>query len=429
MSLETTESSDALDESIKSELQVEQEEVKADFGGIKQTLYTVEQPYGKWPIPVNMSPNPTVDRMLTYLDRTGFCGCLFIGMSGTGKTTMAKMFLHKIHEKKPQMVIHHYSRDDIQQMSKHIENLQQGLDHCLFYDDASFSLEKLRKDEINAIAQNLTYIRHQTKGKVLVFLIIHYSKAISRFFRNVPFAFLTSISQEEVLSFQDVWPHGRYKFRDYAWYVQQMMFYSYWKFEVDRYEQKYIRYDTDRPFRLSLALEGNSIHYLVYHKLACSICDPDNKSKNIVNSQQLVDHYVNGYGVDRARGMLRLYSFAKHGLKVIDSNRLAIWQSLSEYDKNNHIDWNHVNELLDEQTTKKRRRSYIKKSQTQQEKLELATISKDELVEQEKFYEQFEALDNKSPPEAELSDMEQKLISNQIAEGSDAGTQNNMPYD
>lgn len=425
MALEVSEQAEQQDDIITNQLEVKQQETKSDFGGIKQTLYTIDQPYGKWPIPVSMSPNPTVDRILTYLDRTGFCGCLFIGMSGTGKSTMAKMFLHKIHEKKPQMVLHHYQRDDIQQMSKHIESLQQGLDHALIYDDASFSLEKLKKEQINAIAQNLTYIRHQTKGKVLVFLIIHYSKAISRFFRNVPFAFLTSISQEEVLSFQDVWPHGRYKFRDYAWYVQQMMFYSYWKFEVDRYEQKYIRYDTDRPFRLSLALEGNSIHYLVYHKLTCSICDPDSKSKNIVNSQQLVDHYVNGYGVDRARGMLRLYSFAKHGLKVIDSNRLAIWQSLSEFDKNNHIDWKEVNTILDEQTTKKRRRTYIKKENKILEQVKLGTITQEELDEQLRFQEQFEALDDKTDPKTELSDMDLKLISNQ----SNDGTQNNMPYD
>ncbi|NIQ14298.1 MAG: hypothetical protein GTO02_07810 [Candidatus Dadabacteria bacterium] len=414
MALEQTEKKDD-----EPKLEIKTEEPKQDFGGIKQTLYTDPNTHEKYAIPVNMSPNPTVDRILTYLNRTGFCGCLFIGMSGTGKSTMAKMFLHKIHEKKPQMVIHHYERDDIQNMSKHIEGLQQGLDHALLYDDASFSLEKLKKEDVNAIAQNLTYIRHQTKGKVLVFLVIHYSKAISRFFRNVPFAFLTSISMEEVHSFQDVWPHGRYKFRDYSWYVQQMMFNSYWKFEVDRYEQKYIRYDTDRPFRLSLALEGNMIHYMVYHKLSCSICDPDSKEKKIVNSQQLIDHYKNGYGADRARAMLRLYSFAKHGLKVIDSNRLSIWKSISEYDKNNNINWKNVNELLDEQTTRKRRKTYIKKDKHKKQMQQLESISKEEEIERSEFEQNLEQLDSKLPPQ----ELDAKLLENITKEAIDE------PYD
>jgi len=398
-----------------TELKEKATKVEQDFGGIKQTLYTDPLTHEKFAIPVNMSPNPTVDRILTYLNRTGFCGCLFIGMSGTGKSTMAKMFLHKIHEKKPQIVIHHYQRDDIQQMSSHIDTLQQGLDHALMYDDASFSLEKLKKEQVNAIAQNLTYIRHQTKGKVLVFLVIHYSKAISRFFRNVPFAFLTSISMEEVHSFQDVWPHGRWKFRDYAWYVQQMMFNSYWKFEVDRYEQKYIRYDTDRPFRLGLALEGNMIHYMVYHKFSCSICDPDAKEKMIVNSQELVDHYINSYGMDRARGMLRLYSFAKHGIKAIDSNRLSIWKSISEYDKNNNINWKTVNELLDAQTTRKRSRTYIKQEKQKRLVKKMEGITKDEREEEDTFKKSMDALDSKIVP----SELDSKLLENITKEALD----------
>ena len=390
-----------IDPKVKSNVE-STKDIVSDFGGIKQTLYTDPLTHEKYAIPVNMSPNPTVDRILTYLNRTGFCGCLFIGMSGTGKSTMAKMFLHKIHEKKPQIIIHHYERDEIQEMSKHIDGLQQGLDHALMYDDASFSLEKLKKEEVNAIAQNLTYIRHKTKGKVLVFLVIHYSKAISKFFRNVPFAFLTSISMEEVHSFQDVWPHGRYKFRDYSWYVQQMMFNSYWKFEVDRYEQKFIRYDTDRPFRLSLALEGNMIHYLVYHKHSCTVCDPDSATKKIVNSQQLIDHYVNGYGQDRARAMLRLYSFAKHGLKVIDSNRLSIWKSISEYDKDNNINWQNVNELLDKQTTRKRSRTYIKKDKHKSNMQKLDTITKEEVEERDDFNRQLDQLDEKTLKPSEI---------------------------
>ena len=316
-------------------------------------------------------------------------------MSGTGKTTLVRYMIHQLHMKK-NFVLHYYERNDIQKMTQHIDGLQEGLDHILFYDDASFALEQLRKEEILKIAQNLTYIRHQTKGNVIVFLSIHYSKAISRFFRNVPFAILTSITMEEVASFQDVWPHGRYKFKDFAWYFQQMMFNSYWRFEVDRWRNKFYKYETDKPFRLSLALEGNAIHFMVYLKATCAICDP--KKGKPINSQGLVDHYVHGYGAARARAMLRLYSFAKHGLKVIDSNRLSIWKSISEYDKNNKIDWQSVNDLLDEQTTKRRRRHYIKKGEinNQLDQLKESVEIREDEEKQEEFLKQAsETLDKK----------------------------------
>lgn len=398
---------------------------KAKWGGVKTTMFTDPNTMEKYPIPVSMSPMPTVDRILTYLSKTGFCGILCIGMSGTGKTTLVRYLIHQLHEKK-NFVLHYYDRNDIQKMTSHIENLQSGLDHILFYDDASFALEQLSKTEILKIAQNLTYIRHQTKGKVIVFLSIHYSKAISRFFRNVPFAILTSITMEEVASFQDVWPHGRYKFKDFAWYFQQMMFNSYWRFEVDRWRNKFYKYETDKPFRLSLALEGNAIHYMVYLKQTCAICDP--KKGKPIASQGLVDHYVQGYGENRARAMLRLYSFAKHGLNVIDTNRLSIWKSISEFDKNNKIDWLEVNKLLDEQTTKRRRRHYIKKTEynKQLDQLNEDTKIREELQDQQQFNEETtEAIDNKKSKK----DSEDPQSEDQSSDLLDSSNPDSFNYD
>ncbi len=332
------------------------------YEGVKTTLFTDPSTLQKYPIPVNMSPNPTVRRILTYLDRTGFLGILNIGMSGTGKSTWSRMLVHLLHQNR-NFVIHWYSRDDIAKMDREIKSLEKGLNHIMIFDDASFALEKLKKEDVNRIAQQLTYVRHDVKGQVIVIMNIHYSKAISRFFRNVPFVFLTSITMEEVHTFQDVWPHGRYKFRDFAWYYQQMMFNNEWIFEVDRWTGKKIKYDTDKPFRLGLAMEGNGLHFFVYLKSSCHICDPDFNAKRIMNSQELVDHFVDAYGKDRARAMIRLYSFARHGMKVIDSKRLAIWHTLAEFDRSNSINWKNVNKILDKNLTRKRSRTYIKKKE------------------------------------------------------------------
>src|SRR3990172_1310690 len=398
---------------------------KKEFSGVKTTLFRNPADGTQWPIPVSMSPMPTVDRILTYVDRTGFCGILCIGMSGTGKSTLAKYLVHQIHQKR-NFIVHWYERDDIQNLDKEIKHLQVGASHIMVFDDASFSLEQLKREQINKIAQNLTYVRHDVRGQVIIIMNIHYSKAISRFFRNVPFAFLTSISQEEVHSFVDVWPHGRWKFKDFAWYYQQMMFNSKWVFEVDRWTNKTITYRTDEPFRLGLAMEGNYIHFFVYLKDGCTACDPDYNIKKLANSKDLVDHFIKSYGVNRARSMLKLYAFARHGKKAIDSNRYAIWKSISEYDKNNRINWDNVIGELNK-TLKVRRRVYLKKDHMTEQAQALEQLpAGDPEVERIKTEQEIEFAQQLEEQLAELQENQDKVI----PMGYDPETSNpaTMPY-
>jgi len=367
--------------------------LKKSYEGVKTTLFTDPNTMQKWPIPVSMSPTPTIDRILNYLDRTGFCGILNIGMSGSGKSTWSRMLVHMLHQRR-NFQVHWFYRDDIQKLDRIIHNLTKGIDHIVILDDASFALDKLAKNDINRVAQALTYIRHDVRGKVIVMMNIHYSKALSRFFRNVPFVFLTSITMEEVHTFSDVFPHARWKFKDFAWYYQQMMFSNEFRFEVDRWTGKKMKYLTDRPFRLGLALEGNIVHFFVYLRDSCMICDEDYNAKKIMNSDELVQYYVDAYGKDRARSMIRLYSFAKHGLKVIDSKRLSIWNSLADMDGQNQINWKNVNGILDKELTRKRRRTYLKKSGVQSQQIALGEIgnepekSDEELTKEEKLFKQ-----------------------------------------
>jgi hypothetical protein len=53
---------------------------------------------------------------------------------------------------------------------------------------------------------------------------IHYSKAIGKYWRNIPFYFLTSISSEETQSYEDVFGSGaKWKLRDFSYLFHNMM--------------------------------------------------------------------------------------------------------------------------------------------------------------------------------------------------------------
>jgi len=349
---------------VKDQLAEAKEEAeKEEYHGIKTTLFRDPTSGEKFKIPAVFSPNPLAKNILSYLSNTGFVHILSIGQSGSGKTTWTKYLVHQLHELK-NFQIHWYMRDEIQQLDKIISRLQKGINHVIVLDDASFTLEELPKEKVNEIAKKLTYIRHEVKSDVIVIMNIHYSKAIKKFFRSVPFTYLTSINMEEVNSFQDVFGgYSRYKLKDFSRYYQQMMLKGKWTIEIDKWENKVQTYHTNKPFRVALANEINYLHFFYYTKASCDICDPDFQTKRIVDTAQLVSTIVDKYGKDRTRSMLYMYAFAKHGIRTMDSKRQSIWNLVADLDRNNPIDWTDVCSYLKKNMSKKRARSYIKKKE------------------------------------------------------------------
>ena len=291
--------------------EVEAVQKASQYLGIKTTLFRDPKTSIRYVIPTALSPNPTVDRILNYIKKTHYCGIINIGMSGSGKSTWTTWLIHQLHSRK-QFIIHWRYRDDIKNLDKDIESLEKGMNHVIIYDDASFVFDELKKEEVTRIAKRLTYIRHDVGGEVIIIMNIHYGSAVKKFFRNVPFKFMTSITMDEVFSLQDVYKYGKYKFLNFAKYFQQMMFTDHWTFEIDKLNKKLLPYKTDEPFRLGLALEGNYVHFFMYLQDSCAVCDPNFDKKKAVDLMQIFEIYSQKYGVERARAEIQRYAYHQH---------------------------------------------------------------------------------------------------------------------
>ena len=360
--------------SIQEEMKGEESLQKSNYySGVKLTQFKDPNSGMVFHIPVNFSPRPIADRILNYLSRTGFVHVLSIGQSGSGKTTLTQGMVHMLHQRK-NFAVHNFERDELQNLDKIISKLEKGIDHLIVLDDASFALDELPREKVSEIAKKLTYIRHEVKGNVVLFMNIHYSKGTKKFFRSVPFRFHTSINPEEVQAFQEVYGnYSKYKLKDFSVYYYQMMVKGGWRIETDRYEGKSMFFPTDQPFRLGLSSELNHLHFMLYVKEQCEFCNlHKDHNKEIVDSRQMIDKLYAKYSTDRARAMLRLYSFTQHNIKSIDSKRLSIWHTISEWDKNNNIDWKKVNTELDRDQRKKRPRTYVKTSEKEDHDFKLA---------------------------------------------------------
>jgi hypothetical protein len=326
----------------------------------------------------------------------------------SGKTTWSKSLVHRLHELGG-FTPHWFMRDEIQKIDTIISGLEKGVNHIVVLDDASFSLEELPKEKVNHLAKKLTYIRHEVKADVIVLMNIHYSKAIKKFFRAVPFTFLTSINMEEVNSFQDVFgSYARYKLRDFAWYFQQMMVKKQWTIELDKWAGKVQTYHTNKPFRLALANEINHLHFFVYSKNSCAVCDPDYQTKKIVDSEDFINKMDEKYNQQRMRAVLKTYALTRHGIPTWDTKRMAIWHTISDIDRTNRLDWKEIVSLLDKTSTNKRKRAYIKKGSIEKTVAELEESFKER--EEDDLSTEGTMKDYKNQLESDLAEMESKKI-------------------
>ena len=70
--------------------------------------------------------------------------------------------------------MHWFTGEDMFKMPKIIKSLTKGLNHFIVFDDASYTLEDASKTEMATLANALTKIRHDVKGKCIVWMNIHY---------------------------------------------------------------------------------------------------------------------------------------------------------------------------------------------------------------------------------------------------------------
>lgn len=334
---------------------------KKEPHGIPTTVFTFEGT--KYPILSSHSPFPIVKRILTHNGVTGYTGIINAGQSGTGKTTWTKWLVHQLHNAMPSVVIDWFDQYEIQNIDDVINGLTKGVPHIIVFDDASFAMDDLPKKEINKLAQVLTRIRHVVKANVISIINIHYSKAIGKYWRNIPFYFLTSISNEELGSYEDVFGSGaKWKLRDFSYMFHDMMLDGGWRIQIDAWKDEYYRYKTNKPFRIGLASELNRLHFFTYVKESCGICDKEFDTKRVLSARDLVEQLVSAYNKPQLRSTLRYYLLTRKGMtNAVDRRVRSLWNTISDLDRKNDIDWQEVNAVLGETLVNKKRRIYTKK--------------------------------------------------------------------
>lgn len=167
-----------------------------------QQLKTTTYKHPDWdaerkPIPLlqRHSIGLLVDEILTANELDQYTGILLIGKSGSGKTTLTQTLVHRLHQLYGYRVAW-FEKKDIQNFVQIVKKMPK-VPTIIVFQDASYALNGLGDDEINEIASQLTFIRHNTASRIIVMIQIHYSKAIEKFFRDTDITICTSITDNE----------------------------------------------------------------------------------------------------------------------------------------------------------------------------------------------------------------------------------------
>jgi intein/homing endonuclease len=283
--------------------------------------------------------------------------------SGTGKTTLTRSILHKMHMMGENYRVLWFTGADMLNIDKIINSCQVGIPHVFVFDDASYTMEDAKKEDVARLANALTTIRHHLKSRAIIIMNIHYSKATKKFFRNQHFTFLTSVTVEELGNYSDLFKEKMGVVRKFAKYYNQMSLKGGFYLPVSSatYEQLY--YKTNKPFRLGLVAEISDLHFFLFNRQECETCNPMT-FKKIQNFSVLKADLVKKYGFSKVRSVLQFFAMIydnrtdgnnKKKIQYLNNDYIAIWKNLAEINRNVYVPWGEMlEELRDDIKIKKK---------------------------------------------------------------------------
>ena len=354
-----------------------------------QQLKTTTYRHPEWdaerkPIPLlqRHSIGLLVDEILTANELDQYTGVLLIGKSGSGKTTLTQTLCHRLHQLYGYRVAW-FEKKDIQNFVQIVKKMPK-VPTIIVFQDASYALNGLGDDEINEIASQLTFIRHNTASRIIVMIQIHYSKAIEKFFRDTDITICTSITDNERTNIKALFgEHNSSKVDHFIRQYHDQKFKKKFKVKTTGWNDAGYTYHTNEPFRIGLVSSIGTCHSLLYPREICGFCAEPKKRDDFATMdspkalQYLKDSCKGNMRVLRAT--LRNYMFVTKGRKVLPTNNAALWNVMTELDHDTKTDWDEVYDLMMQDESMPRNPTYRNSKKTMEIKKEIQEHAKDTL--------------------------------------------------
>ena len=280
-----------------------------------------------------------VREVLNHVQETGLVSIGILGKPGSGKTCLAKLLGHLIHEMADEpYAVKIFDKDGLLNLKETITSLE-PMNHILIMDDLSFLQASASKQQLDEIKQTATTIRHLEGGqdvRIILILNWHYSKALDKYMRGTEFLFVTNVSSSENENLQQIF--GK-KYVDKIYDFQKMCSQAIVKkkFTFKLGNKGYFSYTFKKPFIPVLFFNSSTLRYVVtplreFVDPVCSVCE--NSSRSSVKSDIDLDKFAEDldykFGKSISRQAVRIKCF-QNGVNVYPKSVKQCMQYIENY--------------------------------------------------------------------------------------------------
>lgn len=308
--------------------------------------------------------------ILSLNEKAEYVSVLMSGKSSSGKSTLTQTIIHRISCMNPEgrkYIVKWFTGKDLHKLDEVIDSLQKGLQYILVFDDVSFVLDQAPPKKRKELAEKLTRIRHDVKGKVITFMNVHYGRSILPIFRDSYFRILTSMSSEDQHNWKESfgWENAFLIQKFQKQFASQMQ-HGYFYINNIQGEKSYCYY-TDKPFRIALISDMNNVHPLVYPKEGCRLCSPINKPhKQQIGAESIWEELSKTY-TNRAKPALQYWLYFVKGKKdALPADKVRAVNFLTKLLEKYDTDVDHLEKIAIDQKFHYKRRSYTFKDKDRQ---------------------------------------------------------------
>ena len=240
----------------------------------------------KWkgtPMIRNHSFLATVDEICEYSKEQDVVRVGIIGDMGSGKTTMAKSIGHIVHLKMKKkfdipFAVRIFYQADLLDFQNTLASLTPA-NYILIFDDVSFLDANTSKQEMSAIKQAITKIRHLPGGqdvKIILIYNYHYQLGFDKFLRQSEFKYMTTVGSSEIENTENmVKQKNMKKVFDFIRMRRKAIVKKYWSIKLTPKES--FSYKWRQPFIPVLFYNNDSLRLIIsptreWIDRICSVC-------------------------------------------------------------------------------------------------------------------------------------------------------------
>ncbi|MBT6646746.1 MAG: hypothetical protein HOB51_04420 [Thaumarchaeota archaeon] len=263
----------------------------------------------------SQSINACVNDIYESSKSMGFIKINLIGASSSGKSTLAEVLCHQLHERDPTFEVHHLEDKDLIDFRTTIQNLSKN-NQILAFDDLSGLVAKFGKTALAKLEAEITTIRHINQNedrKIVMLLSFHAQKKLSKFLRISNFTFYTDCQKEEIGYLEELLgKNQKSKILQFANLRSQSRINHRFSFQLSR--GNHFTYQDGKPFRVLLYNNGISTRFVVSPQLSwildgevCQKCYPSKKTEETkINLEKFRDDFSKKFGKGIAKRAIEL---------------------------------------------------------------------------------------------------------------------------